>query len=253
MTRQSCTVSSAHERLNSPQRLPRKDREPTRFEIKEDKGGHEVLLTDPGTDPRTVVRAVHQVVTAELVRLMDGFYHNIEDGLFELADRAVEDYERRHCFDLMRELRLRRNTLMNSFARVMDRYQEHWFAPASASERKDDRIPELEELVLRMGEKSTAHFGGVLQQIGERASQMTGIDYPSVEDLPISPKQVARAFVVTCRSLQLDTASIELVEQLFRRFVLDGLGGIYGDCNQSLQGLGYLSANERTQYSQQRA
>jgi hypothetical protein len=212
-----------------------------------------VLLKDPGSDPTSVMRDIHQVATAQLVRLMDGFYWNIEDGLFELAARDDDGTQRRRCFDLMRELRFRRSGLMNNFARVMDRTQELWFKPRSTRDAGVAGTSSLEAMIMRVAEKSRAHLGGVLQLISERASQVTGIEFDSVQDLPISPDQIARAFVLSCRSLKFDDDSIEIVVQLFSRFVLDRLGNVYGACNASLQELGYLSADELQHYHQQRA
>ena len=40
-------------------------------------------------DPEAVLNALHHNVTGELLRLIDGFYSNIEDGLFELAIEPV--------------------------------------------------------------------------------------------------------------------------------------------------------------------
>jgi hypothetical protein len=212
-----------------------------------------VLLKDPGSDPTTVMRDIHQVVTAQLVRLMDGFYWNIEDGLFELASRGDDESQRRRCFDLMRELRFRRSSLMNSFARAMDRNRELWFKSDSLDLARETTTSRLELLVMQLAEKSRAHFSGVLQLIGERASQVTGVEYHGLEAIPISPEQISRAFVLSCRSLKLDDASIQIVVQLFSRFVLDRLGNVYGECNQSLQELGYLNVSELQRYAQQRA
>jgi hypothetical protein len=207
-----------------------------------------MLLKDREPDPLSVIRDLHQVVTAQLVRLMDGFYWNIEDALFELASRSDDDLQQRRCFDLMRELRFRRSSLMNNFARAMDRTHELWSKPAEPRTGEPSQNS-LEGLIMFVAEKSRAHFGGVLQLIGERASQATTIEYPQVQDVPISPDHIARAFILSCRSLQLDDASIEIVVHLFSRFVLDRLGNVYGECNRTLQELGYASASELKRYA----
>jgi hypothetical protein len=62
-------------------------------------------------------------------------------------------------------------------------------------------------------------------------------------ELPISPRR-AQAFVHSCRSLRLDQSSIEIVQELFSRFVLDSLGTVYGACNLYLQEEGYLTSDE---------
>jgi hypothetical protein len=182
-------------------------------------------------------------VTGELLRLLDGFYSNTEDGLFELAYRAGEEGQRRRCFDLMRELRLRRAGLVKNFARAMDGLGERWHG--GASYEPDVEIGSgFEVLAVRMAEKSTAHFAGVLNAIAERAEVAGTRRFDATADLPISPRQIALAFVRSCRSLRFDEASIEIVQQLFSRFVLDCLGSAYGTCNIQLQEAGYLIARE---------
>ena len=73
---------------------------------------------DRSMDPRNVFTAMHQHVTAEILHLMDGFYSNIEDGLFELAFRGEDEDKQRHCFDLMREMRYRRTNLIQTLSLI---------------------------------------------------------------------------------------------------------------------------------------
>jgi Protein of unknown function (DUF1631) len=195
-------------------------------------------------DDRVIFNALHHNVTGELLRLIDGFYSNIEDGLFELAYRTDDDGQRRRCFDLMRELRFRRTALVKAFARNLDRYRSQWFEADTTQDADIATGKELDELIMRMAEKSSSHFSGVLNCIAERVEIATGRAFAGVHDLPISPQRIARAFVVSCRSLKFDHASIEIVQDLFSRFVLDSLGSIYGNCNLRLQDDGYATADE---------
>jgi hypothetical protein len=116
--------------------------------------------------------AMHESVTGELLRLIDGFYSNIEDGLFELAFRTGDEPQRRRCFDLMRELRFRRTGLVKAFARAMDRYGSLWFAADESLDAEASTGKELDQLIMRMAEKSSAHFFGVLLGRG-----IGGIDF----------------------------------------------------------------------------
>jgi hypothetical protein len=195
-------------------------------------------------DSESVLNALHHNVTGELLRLIDGFYSNIEDGLFELAYRTGDEGQRRRCFDLMRELRFRRTGLVKAFARSMDRYRGLWFDQDETLDTEVATGHELDQLIMRMAEKSSSHFSGVLQCIAERAEVATGRPFKGGHDIPISPRRVARAFVVSCRSLKLDHASIEIVQDLFSRFVLDGLGSIYGHCNLRLHSEGFATVDE---------
>lgn len=199
---------------------------------------------DQRRDPESVLNALHHNVTGELLRLIDGFYSNIEDGLFELAYRTQDEGQRRRCFDLMRELRFRRTGLVKAFARNLDRYRALWFEENEALDAEVHTGHELDQLIMRMAEKSSSHFSGVLHCIAERAEMATGRLFESGHDIPISPHRIARAFVVSCRSLKFDHASIEIVQDLFSRFVLDSLGSIYGHCNLRLHDEGYSTADE---------
>lgn len=197
----------------------------------------------PRVDNQGLLSALHHQVTSELLRLLDGFYLNIEDGLFELAYRTEEEAQRRRCFDLMRELRFRRAALVKNFARAMDRNRDLWHGEVRAdAESSIDR--ELESLVLRMAERSNAHFSGLLGVIAARAESAGTRRFDTVSDLPISPRRVAVAFVVSCRSLRFDHAAIQIVQELFSRFVLDGLGNVYGAFNLRLEEEGFLTAAE---------
>lgn len=185
---------------------------------------------------RELIIASHRQATGEILHLLDGFYSNIEDGLFELAYRSASDEQRRRCFDLMRELRFRRAGLVKHFARAMDRCSDAWFEAEAPTGGAFEHA--LDAMVTRMAEKTAAHFRGLLACIAERV-EVAGARTFSGADLPIAPRSIALAFVQSCRSLSLDAESIEIVQQLFSRFVLDSLGSVYGGFNQRLEAAGY--------------
>ncbi len=175
------------------------------------------------------LQMLHRQVTAEVARLMEGFYSNLEDGLFELAYRDSDSTYQGYCFNLMRELRFRRQLLMETFTRRMHDGAAAWMEDVDLA--GDDT--ELNAIALAMSRKCSAHFGTLLRSIIDRATDMTGrpLDLAS---LPIGPYQVARHFVQSCHLIEFDKASIEVVQELFLRFVLDRLGTAYGQCNQVL-------------------
>ncbi len=197
-----------------------------------------------------VLNRVHYSATTQILALMEGFYSNIEEGLFELAHNTRENEQRRRCFDLMRELRFRKSGLLKNFSRTLDRYRVMWFSGGNGNitSGKYAIANDLQSLVDEMAQKSYAHFSGVLSTIAERVSDATQGPMHAGE-LPISPLSVSKAFVASCRSLRMDTASIEIVQNLFGRFVLDGLGPVYGETNRLLTEYGYRSLVEIEQVS----
>lgn len=191
---------------------------------------------DQQFDPGNVFTAMHHRVTGELLHLMDGLYSNIEDGLFELAYRTRQDEQKRRCFDLMREMRFQRSRVVQNFAKRLQGAFDAWVTGTAEEGEPGDQAR-------RMAHKCTAHFSGVLQSLTERAAFALGRDMDRT-GLPIGPHQIARHFIESMRALQFDDQSIEIVEELFSRFVLERLGPVYGECNQRLERAGFYTAAE---------
>jgi len=200
-------------------------------------------------DPAKVISALHHRVTGELLHLMDGLYANIEDGLFELAYRTTEESRKRRYFDLMREMRYRKSSLVQGYARRMQHAHDQWFRPDLANEEFD---PEIAARAGRMAERCMAHFGGVLRNVAERAAFALDCE-PDVSSLPIGPRQIAANFLMTMKTLRFDGHSIEIVQELFIRFVLDRLGQVYGDCNIRMEEAGFLTRSELEALNRARA
>ncbi len=194
-------------------------------------------------DPRNVFTNVHHNATGELLHLIDGFYLNMEDGLFELAFGDDAEREHRRCFELMREMRYRRGQLVQNFANRMEKNVEAWFSVMDPPSRNEDEFALLAHAV---AEKCTSHFNVLLKTLAERTSFAQEQDFAPAH-LPISPYHISHCFVVSCRSLKFDARSVQIVHDLFGRFVLDRMGGIYGQANRSLYEAGYLSTTEVSQ------
>jgi hypothetical protein len=189
-------------------------------------------------DPHRSLVAMHDLVIGEVTGLMEGFYSNLEDGLFELAYRNKQADYHRFCFEMMRELRHRRPQLMETFTECLRTAVNDWYADergrAMGHEKDAAQLePELEELADSMSRKCMAHFNGLLSLLSTQIASITGQSC-APEQLPIGPASIARQFVLSCRRLEFAPESIVVVRELFLRFVLDRLGSVYGRCNQSL-------------------
>ena len=191
---------------------------------------------DQQFDPGNVFTAMHHRVTGELLHLMDGLYSNIEDGLFELAYRTRQEAQKRRCFDLMREMRFQRSRVVQNFAKRLQAAFDAWVSGQDAGDERDEQAR-------RMAHKCRSHFGGVLQSLSERAAYALGRDVSGAV-LPIGPYQIARHFIDSMKALKFDEQSIEIVEELFSRFVLERLGPVYGECNQRLERAGFYTPDE---------
>ncbi len=185
-------------------------------------------------DPKNLISALHMHAVGDLMSLMEGFYSNIEDGLFELAFSSENKLQQKHVVELMRELRFRRKHLLKTFGKRVQASAKCWFGlPADGLESIEERI-----MAREMADKSNAHFSYLLQSIADRTGQATRVVLDKYK-LPISPEEVSYHFVMSCRSVQFDKYSIEVVQNLFSRFVLDRLGSVYGAVNTQLEEAGY--------------
>lgn len=182
---------------------------------------------------------IHTHATSELTRLMDGFYHNVEDGLFEMAYANQDQSQQRHAVELMRELRSRRKQLVRTFKKRIQTSGQAWMGtPTDGPELMEERM-----MANNMAGKCASHFGPVLQTIAERTAHATQHQVARAH-LPISPEEVSYSFLITCRSVKFEKEAIDMVQSLFGRFVLDRLGSMYGQVNMTLEGAGYLTQAE---------
>lgn len=192
-------------------------------------------MTQQG-DPGDVFQELAHRVTDDLLHLMDGLYSNIEDGLFELAYQSGGEEQQRRCFDLMREMRFQR-------ARVVQRFESGLRQAFAAWIDSGRAVEESNQHAERMAHKCAAHFSGVLEELCERASAGLG-HAADRQQLPMGPYIVACQFLASMRALEFDDASIEIVDNLFTRFVLERLGPVYGQCNARLAQAGYQTRSE---------
>lgn len=179
----------------------------------------------------TQISELHRWVTLEILKLVEGLYTNLDDGLFELAHRADEDHARRKLFDLARVLRDSKTHLLHTFESRLDHAGQRWLS--SSGSETDDNVS-LRERSETMVQRCEGHLGVVLQSIASRTSFLTRRNYRP-GDLPFGPQSVTTEFLVALDSCSPGAEAEQAVCALFKRFVLDRLGTIYGQCNTILQ------------------
>lgn len=190
------------------------------------------------TATKNTLAALHTAAIGEIMQYMAGLYNNIEDSLFELAFTDTSPIQQRHIGELMKELRFRRATLLKTFAgRLRESTVCWWGSAAPGPELIEERF-----LAQQMAGKCFAHFNHLLSDISERVQDAT--QDRIAPKLPISPEQLSYHFLMSCRSVDFEKYSLEVINDLFARFVLDRLGTVYGRINQTLTDAGYRNLSE---------
>lgn len=192
-------------------------------------------------DRKRLFANLHCYMTDELSELMNGFYHNIEDGLFELAYSNPDAKQRKIIAGLMRDLRARQRLLLEKFNTQVASSAQDWLEADCRLRQMDDGAYKTAE---QIAAKCAAHFSPVLQSIAERTSYATQQNVAR-QALPLSPEKISYHFVIACKSADLQSDSALIIQSLFRRFVLDRLGLLYGEINAELRQAGCTSLAER--------
>jgi Protein of unknown function (DUF1631) len=190
--------------------------------------------------------------------LLQALFDNIDDALFELADRAEHNTEQNMYFESMREVRIKRRGMEIGFARELDGAFERLLAgtgvPPVLTHSKQPEVgisadslslvgdDELEELVAAdtMVAKSERQFNQELKQLTTRMDTLIDVQAVTDKNNPFSPAVVCQAFIAVCRGLDIDIKARLVLFKLFDRYVMNGLGSVYTLCNVLLVENGIL-------------
>jgi hypothetical protein len=188
--------------------------------------------------------------------LLQALFDNIDDALFELADRSEQNATQNMYFESMREIRIKRRGMEIGFAREID----HGFRALLADEDHSATLTEggealsaekltlvgddqMEELVAAdsMVAKAVGKFPQPLKALTIRLDSLIGHQEVTVRNNPFGPYSVCQAFITVCRDLDLDIKAKLVLFKLFDRYVMSELGSVYNICNQVLIDGGILS------------
>ncbi|MEM7099850.1 MAG: DUF1631 family protein [Pseudomonadota bacterium] len=183
---------------------------------------------------RNTLTAIHSGAIGEIMQLMSGLFSNIEDSLFELAFSESSDIQKRHIGELMKDLRFGKENLTKSFATRLQECTPAWWG----GKVPNHELIEQRMLAQNMAGKCHAHFNHLLADIAQRAQDALPGKVDS-NKVPLQPEELCYHFLVACRSVNFEKYSLDVISDLFARFVLDRLGSVYGAINVALKEAGF--------------
>ena len=148
--------------------------------------------------------------------LLQALFDNIDDALFELADRAEHNAEQNMFFESMREVRIKRRGMELCFGQELDdrfRLLLTNDAPRAKSSADDPRLAvdslslianeDLEELVAAdtMIIKAEGEFTDSLSQLTTRIDTLVHPLEVTDKTNPFGPTSVCQSFVGVCKTL----------------------------------------------------
>ena len=212
-------------------------------------------ITQPGNTGRLgdLVESVRGTSLKRLQGLVATLFENIDDALFDLAEKAENNAVQTQYFDGMREVRRKRQLVERIFQEQIGRIFNDFVASklqpvkpdSSKSESGDLSLVEDSELeeslaIASMVAKTEGRVARSLFALNQRLTVIRGGN--KVEDAtnPIAPALLCQAFRAAMRDMDLNLQTQLIIYKLFDRYVMSGLDALYEEINTQLIHAGVL-------------
>jgi hypothetical protein len=196
--------------------------------------------------------AVRSIAGRRLQLLLGNMFEQVDDALFDLAEKAENNAAQMHYFDGMREVRKRRPMVERSFlAQVSRELTSITTRPAPAPAAGPSSAPvelslvaenELEEslAITSMTAKNESRLARDLFAVNQRLSVICGGIKIEDSTNPVAPAALAQAFRQAMRELAAEMRVKLIIYKLFDRYVLSALEELYQEINTELVRAGVL-------------
>ena len=200
-----------------------------------------------------LLKSVRGTALKRVQGLVATLFENIDDALFDLAEKAENNALQTQYFDGMREVRKKRQLVERMFQEQLGKTFNDFAAgklqPArvegSGHQGGDLSLVEDTELeeslaMASMVAKAENRLARSLFAVNQRLSVIRG--GAKVEDStnPIAPAPLCHAFRQSMRELELNLETRLIVYKLFDRYVMAGLDALYDEVNAQLVQAGVL-------------
>src|SRR4051812_9460018 len=200
-----------------------------------------------------LLKSVRGTAQKRVQGLVATLFENIDDALFDLAEKAENNALQTRYFDGMREVRKKRQLVERMFqeqlSKIFNDFAAGKLQPARAegggSQSGDLSLVEDTELeeslaIASMVAKAENRLARALFAVNQRLSVIRG--GAKIEDStnPIAPAPLCQAFRQSMKELELNLETKLIVYKLFDRYVMAGLDALYDEVNAQLVQAGVL-------------
>ncbi|GAP64985.1 hypothetical protein MBSD_n0273 [Mizugakiibacter sediminis] len=223
--------------------------------------GSKVVDLGQRQDPRNerlgdLLLSVRGIALKRLQALVGTLFDNVDDALFDLAEKAENNAAQTQYFDGMREVRKKRPLVERLFVEQVTRGIGDFATGRSRAPRPADTPSsgtaaaelslvddsELEEslAITSMVGKAESRLARALFAVNQRLSVISGGN--KVEDAtnPIGPAMLGQALRGAMRELAVEVRVKLIIYKLFDRYVMGGLDALYDEVNAELVRSGVL-------------
>jgi Protein of unknown function (DUF1631) len=194
-----------------------------------------------------LLKSVRGTALKRIQGLVSTLFENIDDALFDLAEKAENNAVQTQYFDGMREVRKKRQLVERMFQEQLGKIFNEFAAgklqavKAEGSGHQGGDLSlvddtELEEslAIASTVAKAENRLARPLYAVNQRLSVIRG--GAKVEDTtnPIAPATLCQAFRLAMREFDLNVQAKLIVYKLFDRYVMSGLDLLYDEVNAQL-------------------
>jgi hypothetical protein len=199
--------------------------------------------------------AVREMTLKETANLVAALLDNVDDTLFDLAEKAESNASQTEYFDGMRETRKKRPRIERLFGERVARgfadfavgrqprpnEAQRAFSASGELSLVDDRELEESLAVSSMVAKADGRLSGALMALNQRLSVLSGGRTSTNAGNPLGPNALAEAFREALGELTDVNIRVRLIIlKMFERYVLKVLDKLYHDVNVRLVQAGVL-------------
>jgi len=207
-------------------------------------------------DSTQPAKAAKQIVAKHVTSLVKKLFSNLDDNLFDYANKAGNNDQQEHYFSAMRDMRKDQKNIQLKFLSNLDKLYDDSvqgisFNDSTSNNESQDYSyatlslvdeDELEEslAITNMIEKSHGMYRDDLLAIGQRFSHLIqGMEFKS-ETSPPSPNNICHAFEQAIEKLSIELEIKLIIYKLFDKFVVSQLGNMYHEINEMFVNAGIL-------------
>lgn len=203
------------------------------------------------------IQLAKRIFLKRLKELLNYMFDNVDDCLFEYADKASNNQQQMEYFDAMREIRLQKQKMTEVFfIEYEKRFKQSLSGKTDLSESSsnlaasisgiaglslvDEDDLELSLAVTNMTSKVQTLYREALIATSHRFSHvMSGSEFKS-EHQPLSGKILCESFANAVESLSCEVPVKLIVFKLFDKYVVQRLAGAFDEVNGMFIGKGIL-------------
>lgn len=199
--------------------------------------------------PQLVISA-QRTAKHYLKELLPSFFSQIDDSLFNLADKAESNQQQTLYFDAMREIRLQHELMKKIFFSALDSGFKLSLSQAVITPHNNDKLDQaglvedeqLEEslAISNMANAADNTYRQALSDLAARLNFLIDKTEITRDNSPLRPEIICDAFLVSAGCMNTEIKVRLVVYKLFDKVVIQKLGTMYDAINADLIAAGVL-------------